>query len=761
MTKVMTSLPTSLLIFLAIELMDMDRNVTALRERFKAYKNGKPISEIYDAGLPKYATGKPEDVNDAVLDFIIQHEGFKPDMIGKDPVTGAPYVGSGIEIPEIIDQVKKTGKFSAQDNKKAVKRLVLENRPYLRKIFSNYEQLTPYQKLVLDDVAYNIGVGKLTKEMSPNFVSAVLAGDNERAKKEMNWGNHQAKGLVNRNIDRQAMWDGNYGPMVIRDDRGKTMVFPKGFWGDLDQNNFGDDWKSKTELVETKPIAQPPVIQQTPVQSTAFYQPQTAVPVQQYNFTEPKRKSLLPPLSSLMPSLNDLMADYSKKFVKETLGIKSPFEDLFEDTFDLPKAKNGKLPGFNNGKTVIGSNVQMNDDDTFTDDYTRVFDNFKVTGTYPSQYRSYYTFNPQNVAQSIKNMLYRNVDPHGYDIAKTTGQLLSGEREYNLSGMKESLWAKYLGLDSYNTYTGKGNVSDWIIPSPYSPTTGHTTYGTAYRLNPKNFNYDYGGSAGGPLSDDNIRSYFQQRLKQGKNNITTGAQFANSGLGYYTMGSGQDENGRYISYYDDWDINPFHGNSAEKWTNILPDAIRGKGDILKYFINTNPYSLYDRRYLTDEEWKKLGGYKNGKLPGYKDGTSDDLNMGERSQLTSGEIANLVQSMPHEQGLQNGPIEDAVAAYIGGKTIFMINAYNNYRRLRNAKNTYRIYREANDNTKNAAGTGPAPRSWKIADADRYARTMQEGDTPLGFLYDIFVSPMSSLYTKMQRHPQIGPVMRLFE
>ena len=53
MTKVMTSLPTSLLIFLAIEQMGMGRDVTAFRERFKAYKNGKPVSEIYDAGYIK------------------------------------------------------------------------------------------------------------------------------------------------------------------------------------------------------------------------------------------------------------------------------------------------------------------------------------------------------------------------------------------------------------------------------------------------------------------------------------------------------------------------------------------------------------------------------------------------------------------------------------------------------------------------------------------------------------------------------------
>jgi len=53
MTKVMTSLPTSLLIFLAIELMVMDP--TQFRERFKAWKDGK---KPYKDGLPAYGDGK-------------------------------------------------------------------------------------------------------------------------------------------------------------------------------------------------------------------------------------------------------------------------------------------------------------------------------------------------------------------------------------------------------------------------------------------------------------------------------------------------------------------------------------------------------------------------------------------------------------------------------------------------------------------------------------------------------------------------------
>ena len=55
MTKVMISLPTSLLIFLAIELMVMRKDNTAFRERFQAWKDGK---KPYKDGLPAYGDGK-------------------------------------------------------------------------------------------------------------------------------------------------------------------------------------------------------------------------------------------------------------------------------------------------------------------------------------------------------------------------------------------------------------------------------------------------------------------------------------------------------------------------------------------------------------------------------------------------------------------------------------------------------------------------------------------------------------------------------
>ena len=54
-TKVTTLLLTSLLIFLAIELMVMYKDPTEFRARFKAYKEGK---KPYENGLPAYAPGK-------------------------------------------------------------------------------------------------------------------------------------------------------------------------------------------------------------------------------------------------------------------------------------------------------------------------------------------------------------------------------------------------------------------------------------------------------------------------------------------------------------------------------------------------------------------------------------------------------------------------------------------------------------------------------------------------------------------------------
>jgi hypothetical protein len=57
---------------------------------------------------------------------------------------------------------------------------------------------------------------------------------------------------------------------------------------------------------------------------------------------------------------------------------------------------------------------------------------------------------------------------------------------------------------------------------------------------------------------------------------------------------GEDDKGKYISYYDDWDINPFKGINARLNIPII-------SSIENVVPGTNPFTVYGRRYYTDED----------------------------------------------------------------------------------------------------------------------------------------------------------------
>ena len=289
-------------------------------------------------------------------------------------------------------------------------------------------------------------------------------------------------------------------------------------------------------------------------------------------------------------------------------------------------AKNGKLPKYADGYIRQNNNPVKFDEETgeLVDQVTgdkgiMLLPEVTATGQDKTKpYFSSYLFNPatfQTELQNfVKNRAYKSITPVGYNLTKAAKEFITGEREDDYvsdTPMREALFAHYLGIPNFTYINGPGNVSDWIVESPYQPTKGNATYGKTYRFNPEKFsNTPAKGFYESYLSDENIRKYFRERLGQKRNNVL----FSDGGsdLGPYTMGSGKDENGYYVSYYDDWDINIGEGYSAPWWAqkmrNILP-----KGDMLKGILNTNPFTMYDRRYLTEEEWKRLGGYKDGKI----------------------------------------------------------------------------------------------------------------------------------------------------
>ena len=218
MTKVMTSLSTSLLTFLAIEwrAIHMRRDPTEFRQRFQAYKEGKMP---YENGLPKYAGGK--DPYENIVNSIIKEEGFlsSPKDIGDSAIT----IGSGLTNKKWINQYKTKGSWSQSDNRAAVREEVGNTEKYLRRLFSNYDTLPQEAKNVLIDIGYNVGPNTLSIAKSPKFVNAVRTGNWYEAMRQMDWGNNQVdskgrlfRGLEKRNARRQAAWANAFGLSGMR-----------------------------------------------------------------------------------------------------------------------------------------------------------------------------------------------------------------------------------------------------------------------------------------------------------------------------------------------------------------------------------------------------------------------------------------------------------------------------------------------------------------------------------------------------------------
>ncbi len=182
----------------------MLRDNEAFRQRYKAYKEGRPVSEIYDAGLPRYAGGsQPYDGYEQFVDDIIKEEGFLKHVT--DIGDGKQTLGSGLTNPKWHELYRKRGNvWTEQDNRNAVKYELGQIANYLRKIFPDYDKYPTGIQEVLQDIQYN--TGKVNMKYSPKFVTAVKKGDWFEAARQMDWGNSDpvfGKGLRNRNRRRQ------------------------------------------------------------------------------------------------------------------------------------------------------------------------------------------------------------------------------------------------------------------------------------------------------------------------------------------------------------------------------------------------------------------------------------------------------------------------------------------------------------------------------------------------------------------------------
>lgn len=411
MTKVMTSLPTSLLIFLATEWMDMGKDTTAFRERFNAYKNGKSVSEIYDAGLPRYRNGKNSVI----------------DTLDKDQLDTLHYIhdyysNRGMSLQDIAGIAANMFKESSfRHNAK-------DGAGY-----HGYVQMSPDMQLAVKK-AY----GNLDPDTQLQFVLDQITG-NSKVKGYTNGAGYKYGGYKTGGDAAEA-----FRSKFERNKAGRQQ-------SRIDYGNQFYDYFNQRALkqaVGQQPqpiIAGPDAVAVRPTIPAEQAVPTYDTKISPYISGKPTVK-LMPKIQ--LPDLMEMMED-------------SEWEP------SIPGLKNGKLPGYKDGKIRHNvSHAKMNDDGTFTDDYTKLFEDMYVTPQKTDLKRGSYTLNNfpyylQHRTDWMKPFMSSGTNEKGLELIHPEFDLLLGGRQ--LATM----------LPSLKTKPGLGNprpqaIEDvWLRPAVY------------------------------------------------------------------------------------------------------------------------------------------------------------------------------------------------------------------------------------------------------------------------------------------------------
>ena len=376
MTKVMTSLPTSLLIFLAIEQMVMDP--TQFRERFKAWKDGK---KPYKDGLPAYAPGKEVTFSDDdALEYIMALE--NPNRVGWDSeskIWRTPkqkgydknQIAYGLDIraehnPEVYNFLKSKGRLDDPWLTDAeAKNLMMKS--YFSK-GSSVDKAIEKAGGKISQRGYNVLRGMawhghpMKQLLNPDsvtgkaFLRAVANGDqdlNSVFDAYYGYGSNatqfadriKADAKQRGSIIMETLGDGNKRMIFKPVPQWKPQPLPKPIpetqyplsGSQAPESLSSWNGANSPSAVPTIPSIQKLNNEQQKAVQGAFQLPEVTV-------LGNRRTSLLPK----MPSLNDALMAYSpqnqmNRAVSDMLGLNDLWED-FDVTSDLFKFKNGKSP---------------------------------------------------------------------------------------------------------------------------------------------------------------------------------------------------------------------------------------------------------------------------------------------------------------------------------------------------------------------------------------------------------------------------------
>lgn len=190
------------------------------------------IKKALEFGQKTSEKMSPYDVR--LIDFIKSKEGFRPKP-EKDKTDGKWTVGYGLTDPKLIRKYRN-GITEEEASKHLIQHLQmgadsLATMPY-------YDNLNLGEKTALNDLIYNVGWNKFKN--SKRLQSHLRTGNDAGAKKEMNHGEHQARGLkIRRNQNRQ-MYDSTFSWKYKKGGVAKYQPGGKTYTGSTSTNYYGD-----------------------------------------------------------------------------------------------------------------------------------------------------------------------------------------------------------------------------------------------------------------------------------------------------------------------------------------------------------------------------------------------------------------------------------------------------------------------------------------------------------------------------------------
>lgn len=198
-----------------------------------------------------------------------------------------------------------------------------------------------------------------------------------------------------------------------------------------------------------------------------------------------------------------------------------------------------------------------------------------------------------------RKRLYYALYPTDYDVDKAIKAVRDAATPIGKGfrksegGMHEAAWALYMGIKPEDAYV------DWtqkFAPADYTISKGKPV-GKLYKITSDEWQTRLDNKRLLEIlaAKDDI-----QQTDEWYHGILDMHHDYDTFLGAFTRGRGKDANGNYIFYYDEWDLNPFHGTAAassfKKWLveTLSGEDVSNLGD-LSQGVGI-PFSLYDRRY---------------------------------------------------------------------------------------------------------------------------------------------------------------------